>query len=222
MQDLLNKGVLFGQGSHVIQYGDGEQSKYGYLAWSKKSLSTVTVKDLSSRRKYVKVARLSELFAQEVKEYVLSDVSRIGLPVYPSFCVSTQALVRMKFGDVVFQKDVSAESFECAVVIKGRRDPEQSKDGTFLAFTEQFIDWMRTEFLQDAKEQFVGQAPTKFGNVEKHLTQWTKDFHIELNSNKTRNDLDGALVFKLVEELTDGNAVNNTVEIIVAAKQPVR
>jgi hypothetical protein len=218
MQDLLKHGVLFGKGSHVIQYQQENEKRYGYMHWDHKQIITLSVKDLLNPRKHVKVARLSELFAQEQKEMALSNASRIGLPVYPSFMVPTKTAVRMKFGDVTYQRDLSAQqNFECAIVIKGRRDPAHDEQGAyFLAFTEQFANWMRTEFLPSAKERFGGgTVPPKFSNVENFMGSWA-DLHIELKGGKTHSDVGGALKFSLVDELDGADAGNNMVEVVVA------
>lgn len=221
MEDLLKQHVLFGKGSHVVQYKNSDQKKYAYIRWGIKKLRTISAKDLSNTRKYTKVARLSELFAQEVKELALSDASRIGVPVYPAFLVSTHAAVKMKFSQTItLQKDLSAQSFECAIVTKGRTDPDKSTEVHFLAFTEQFADWIRDEFLPEAKAKFPdGKLPAKFSNIDTFLQQWS-DCNVELKNGTSKSECGGALKFKFVDKIDDVDASeNDTIEIVVAARK---
>lgn len=218
MEELLKEGILFGNGSHVIQYGEGAKKTYAYIRWNKKGLRTISVKDLSSTRKYSKIARLSELFAQEIKEQVLSDVSRIGLPIYPTFSVSARILVRCKFGNMSHECDLSAEDFEGAMVTKGKVE-STSQEIYVIGFAEQFATWMRTEFIPQAKGKFNGgKIPNEFLNIEEFFNDWS-NYNVELAKNKQKSECGGPLVFKFVEQINDGEAPNNKVEIIVAAAE---
>jgi hypothetical protein len=216
LEELMKHKVLFGQSRHVIRYD--HKKTYGLIEWDKKRLTTISVADLNKPRKYMKVARLSELFAQEVKELVLSDVSRIGLPVYPAVYMPRHVAVKMKFGANVLNRDLRGESFECAIVVKGRREG-QKEDTKFLSLTDQFARWVRAVFIPEAKAKFAGgQIPAKFTTLENHFNQWKIDLSVELSKNST-SQLDGALVFKQVEALDEFDARDGCMEIIVSAQQ---
>lgn len=218
--ELTQQGsTLFGENVHLAKYMDGTKPKYTKLSWDKKRLVTLSVKELMLPKKYTKVARLSEMFAQEAKEQALSTASRVGLPVHPSFAASTEVFIRMKFGDVDCHHDLSTSSeFTCAAVLRGRRKDTKSKDTqSFVAFTEQFADWLRRDFLPTARKKFKGPVSAKFMNVERFFNDWKPGYQIELGGSNRKTFEGGALSFSLVDELDIGDVANNIFDIQVRA-----
>jgi len=211
--------TLFGESVHLAKYMDGTKPKYTKLAWDKKRLVTLSVKELMATKKYKKVARLSEMFAQEAKEQALSTASRVGLPVHPSFAASTEVFIRMKFGEVDQHHDFSASAdFTCAVVLRGRRrDAKPNETQSFIAFTEQFADWMRRDFLPMVKQRFEAPINAKFLNVEKFFNDWRPGYQVELSGSNRKAYLSGALSFGLVDEIDTGDVANNVLDIQVRA-----
>ncbi|QIB88076.1 hypothetical protein G3I75_21450 [Pseudomonas aeruginosa] len=93
------------------------------------------------------------MFAQEIKELALSQVSRVGTPIDPSFSVALHAFVRLKLNlsrdnIVEFQADLADEDFVSAVLAMGREaseDPESSESSSLektVLFSAQFQEWM--------------------------------------------------------------------------------
>ncbi len=218
--ELTQQGsTLFGESVHLAKYMDGAKARYTKLSWDKKRLVTLSVKELMSTAKYKKVARLSEMFAQEAKEQALSTASRVGLPVHPSFVASTEVFIRMKFGDAQHHHDLSASAdFTCAAVLRGRRKDSTSKDTqSFIAFTEQFADWMRREFIPAAKLKFTSTVNTKFLNVERFFADWKPGYQVELGGSNKKVLAGGVLSFSLVDQIDTGDAANNIFDIQVRA-----
>lgn len=159
MEELLKAGALFGKGSHVIQYGQGADKKYAYINWDPGAFRTYPVKEMENTACFTRVARLSEMFAQEVKELAMAKASRVGIQVNPPFAVSAKVVVRCKYSGVAHDDDLSTMGFESAMVIKGRVDTKSSQDGKILGFTEQFVEWMRGTFFEAARARLPSGPP---------------------------------------------------------------
>lgn len=219
MEELLKAGALFGKGSHVIQYGEGTDKKYAYINWDPGAFRTYPVKDMANAARFTRVARLSEMFAQEVKELAMSKASRVGIQVNPPFAVSAKVVVRCKYAGVAHDDDLSTMGFESALVIKGRADPESNQDGKILGFTEQFVDWMRGTFFETARARLpAGTAvPAKLEAAERFFAEW-KEFHVDLGGGQKKGVGEGGCVtFKYMLEVDAAEAGANALEIIVSA-----
>ena len=221
MEVLLTKKSLFGKGSHVIRYRTEGQSEYAHIKWMlKRGLVTLPAKLLMSTEEYKKVARLSELFAQEVKELVLGEVSRVGIPIDTVFSVAGTVAVRINFivgkdeDPIVMERDLSDKDFISAVITKGRLDGTEDDSQEFLVFTQQFSEWLKTEFFPAVRENFR-KYPAKLEAVEKFFGEWTA-WHVLLNNQRMKTECGGSLSFKYGSSETP--CANNRMEIIVSGQ----
>lgn len=197
---LENEKGLFGDGRYLVGYNHESKRRYALLDWASSVLTTIKARDLSDATKYQRIARLSELFAHEVKTRVLSNASRVGIQTYPTLTLSTQAHVSMKFGAVTMEIDASDQQFQCVVVVKGRTDQKKAGDARYAVFTEQFVEWVRKTFLKSAESRFTGAVPTKFTNVKTYFGQPT-NIHLDLKTGTEGSECGGVLRVSIVEDL---------------------
>jgi hypothetical protein len=223
LEGLLLKRSLFGKGSHVISFKSSEGTKYAHIAWRlNRGLISVPVNSLMNDFK--KIARLSELFAQEVKELAVADLSRVGTPVDPMFAVAGHVTVRVKLslgkelGTAFVEYDLSDMHFISAVITRGRLEEPgvtaQTEDRWFLVFTQQWVDWVKQVFLPEVR----GQCPSpnaKLKQLEDFFAQWST-WHLELNENGSRFECGGTLLFKYGKN--DSSCPSNRMEVIVSGQ----
>lgn len=225
LAELLGKKALYGGGKHVIRFRQDE--RYGYIEWTlKKGLITHPVSALKDQQRFKKIARLSEVFAQEIKELALSDVSRVGTPVEPTFAVEAGVIVRAKFNlqqqaggpkpdPLKLQVDLQDKSFISAVLTKGRLTSEQGLPEV-IVFTHQFRNWMLKEFLPQLRGEQL--APTKLKSVEDNLAG-RPHWHVPLTDNHSAKELNGNLRYEVVEPGKELEEIKGDgVEILVAVK----
>lgn len=218
MASLLQKKTLFGKGSHVIRYRSTNGSEFAHITWKvKKGLKTLPVNALASQ--YKKTARLSELFAQEVKELALADASRIGVPVDPMFAVAGKVEVRVNFtlanGEepVRLAMDLSDKDFISAVITKGRVDSNKSEPQEILVFTDQFSTWLLQEFFPAVRAKTTRQI-AKLMPIEDFFLQW-QTWHVVLSS-PSKYECNGALLFRHGSGDGSADCPSNKMEIIVS------
>jgi hypothetical protein len=226
LEGLLQKKSLFGKGSHVISYKTAEGTRYAHIEWRlKKGLISVPVRALMCELNFKKIARLSELFAQEVKELALADLSRVGTPVDPMFVVAGNVVVRLNLNvgrgvePVTVEHDLADKPFISAVITRGRLEESgettaEPEDREFLVVTQQFVDWIRQEFLPEVKEKCP--APNgKLQQLEVFFAQWST-WNIMLNENRSKSECGGTLLFKYGK--IEGACTSNRMEIIVSGQ----
>ena len=100
LADLLSPQSFFGKVEenfkHLFRRRSGQHVEYSLVEWTPKLLTTVKQQKLCDSAKFVRRARLNELFGQKVKEEALRQVGRIGVPVDPSFSSALAATIRLK------------------------------------------------------------------------------------------------------------------------------
>lgn len=224
LEGLLLKKSLFGKGSHVISYKTSEETRYAHIEWRlKKGLISVPVRSLMGDFK--KIARLSELFAQEVKELAVADLSRVGTPVDPMFAVAGHVIVRVNLSPgkdvepVVVEHDLADKHFISAVITRGRLEESgetstEAEDHEFLVFTQQFVDWIKQEFLPEVKEK-CRQPSGKLRQLEEFFAQWST-WHVMLNEKGNKSECGGTLSFKYGKN--EASCGSNRMEVIVSGQ----
>jgi hypothetical protein len=219
---LLSKKALYGKGNHVIRFKEDNTATYAHVIWTlKKGLITQPVADLMDSKRFKKVGRLSEIFAQEVKDLALSDASRVGTPIEPTFAIASNVIVRAQFGvqgedPLKLQCDLNDETFISAVLTKGRTNVEDSNLAEIIVFTLQFSNWLLKTFLP----QLIGDrdVPPKVKAVSEKLASRT-EWHVALGPNRSFSECDGALCFKVLDDANELPTLqNNRLEILVSAK----
>lgn len=176
---LLDKNYAFGKGHLVLRRpvaADG-QSVYSRITWDVKRLCTVPISRLKDPAQFGRVARLSEVFTQEIRELSLANIARIGTPVDPSFSVAMHCMVRLKLAmgkeqeDLLMQEDLSDWDCLSAIMAMGRDAGEQDSEvKKTVIFSHQFQDWFVSVFLADAIKRADARS-TKLVNVK----EWFED-----------------------------------------------
>lgn len=182
---MAYKNALFGKGSHVMRYqGKRGALKYTHVQWdTKQGLHSLKAGKLQTATVYQRVARLSDSFAQEIKELTLSHASRVGIPVDPAFAIAASATVRIKLkrpgrdGQIIeHEQALAGEHFTCAVISRARVRAEgkaDTKTDTMLVLTPQFVDWLQEDFLDQAQRKLLDQPLPMLDEFVKFLSEWS-------------------------------------------------
>lgn len=172
LSTLLHKSYSFGQGGLVLKLlnGGGEIS-YSNIIFDYKSLKTMAVSVAQDSKKFRRIARLTEIFAQELKTLALNHASRIGVPIDPSFSVGLKAKVRYHFtGDakgapvVTGEFDADGKEFLPAVLAMGRQLGDSG-----LSYTVMFSLQFKDQLQRALSEKLANQASNKLGAVKAHF-----------------------------------------------------
>lgn len=203
LSELLGKSYSFGKGQLVLKHAIEGRSVYSKISWDKKRICTIKRRDFNNRDVYVRMARLSEVFTNEVKELALSHLARVGTPIDPSFSVALKALVRCKIKlskdtAVEFFHDLSDKDFVSAILSMGREaNADDNSDAAPLEetilFSAQFHSWI-IDVLQEEGEKLP--AGSDRGKFEKILNFFGDPKNLRVISGK--NIESGAIKIKYV------------------------
>lgn len=148
---LLEQSAHYGKGFNLVTYLMNGQKQLGRITWKKDRTLTRPAGNLADPDKYIRLTRLSELFAHEIKDFALSNLSRIGLPVAPSVQKVAIVEVRMKFtlgqGIPPFEEVRTAPAGPdvSALIALGRIAPGGSEE-KLIMLTEAFRTWFFSTF----------------------------------------------------------------------------
>lgn len=158
LQELLSKAYQFGKGHLVLKHTEGGEQQFSRIKWEAKKFSTIPASQLQTATAFKRMARLSEIFTQEVKELVLSHVARVGTPIDPSFSIAVQALVRIKINvgpgqpAIEYASNSDAFDFVSGVLAMGREastegdvESESKSLEKTVIFSRQFRLWLQGE-----------------------------------------------------------------------------
>ena len=228
LSSLIAKKYAFGKGHIVIRSLVADKPLYRCVVWDHKRLTTIRHKDLASVG-YERIARMSEIFVNEVKELALSQVARIGTPIDPSFSVAVQFVVRLRIPvgkgvpDINFFADLSDKDFVQAVLAMGRSAPletaEAAEPGDLqktIVFSYQFKEWIVGEL--SALEPENEEKNEKLKRIIAFFSdpQFSK---IELKPNGTTSELGGLISFSLKNAPPDAVESKTGMEIIAFPMQ---
>lgn len=190
LAELLNKNYKFGKGHLVLRTAsENGACHYSIVRWDDKRICTIPYASLSKAKVFPRIARLSEIFAQEAKEMALAKLSRIGTPVDPSFSVALHCLVRLRLSmgkgedPLEMIEDLSDRDFVCAISAMGREDDLQEPTKTII-FSHQFQDWLVSEFLNEAIQK-AGQYGTKLQTATEFFSD-VKNLKVHFSKNIVR------------------------------------
>lgn len=214
LQDLLSKAYEFGKGSLVLKHKGHDGWQYSRIKWQIKRLTSVVVNDLKDHAKYKRIARLAEVFAQEVKDLALSQVSRVGTPIDPSFSVALQALVRLNIPagkgaqPIEFVADLSEFDYVPAVMAMGREaklsgdnDSDKPLEKTVI-FSRQFIEWLQSK-LDELKQ---AHNITKLNNISEHFGEPTS-YKVALNASSQASAVNGDVKISYTDSQPEATTV---------------
>lgn len=187
LSTLLHKSYGFGQGGLVLKFSTADGAvAYRSIIFEYKSLRTMPASVLQNARAYRRVARLTEIFAQEIKTLALNHAARVGVPIDPSFSIGLKAKVRFHFtGDgpgvpaVEGEMDSDGSEFLPAVLAMGRQLGDSSLNRTVM-FSLQF----KYQLQRMLSEKLAQQASNKL--------QAVKDFFDKADSYKVVFDGDSS------------------------------
>lgn len=142
LADLIGHHSFFGkdeeqQFKHLLRQGNGKCVSYALVEWNPKQLTTVMESDLRDGTQYQRRAKLNELFGQEVKEEALRQVSRVGVPVDPSFSSALGAIVRLKLAKKKYYVEEVPDNFVSGIFVSAN---EQNR--ARITLSEEFIGFL--------------------------------------------------------------------------------
>lgn len=137
--DVVQHSMAFGRDSkkghfkHLLRLSDGEHPTFLLVEWHPKKIITIGANKL---QRYRRIARLNELFCQEIKEDALRSVGRVGVPVDPAFSVPLGAtIVYTPKGSAPVHKEVPDADTISGVFTSGNfQNPPQ------IILAEEFIE----------------------------------------------------------------------------------
>ncbi|WJM78527.1 hypothetical protein QTJ10_10950 [Xanthomonas hortorum pv. vitians] len=144
---LLSLGAAYGKGSSFVTYYDDGELLRGLVEWRKGDVVTRPAGELNDPDKFVRLTRLSEIFAHEVKDFVLSNLSRVGLPVAPNVqaVATVEVSLSLQLGrdidPISFRNTVPNEGGIAALITKGRAPGERDEDEVVM-LTGFFREWL--------------------------------------------------------------------------------
>ena len=228
LSTLIARKYAFGKGHTVLQNEENGKPVYRCVKWDYKRLTTIRHADLTSVN-YRRIARMSEIFVQEVKELALSQVARIGTPVDPSFSVAVQLAVRLRIAtgkdlpEISFFADLSDRDFVQAVLAMGRNAPTgtdgSSEPGDLqktIVFSHQFQEWIVGE---------LNNLLAANGSDNEKLSRIIGFFSdpnfskVELKPSGATSALGGLISFSLKDAPPDSEDAKAGIEIIAFPMQ---
>ncbi|AWV06258.1 hypothetical protein [Marilutibacter maris] len=221
------KNALFGKGSHVMRYqGKRGALKYAHVHWDHtQGLHSVKASDLIAGKTYRRIARLSDAFAQEIKELALSHASRVGIPVDPAFAIAATANVRMRLkrpvrdGEIIeHEQCLAGEDFTCAVASRAKViDGVRTKLETMLVLTPQFVSWLHEEFLEQVRQKLGNQPLPLLDEFVTFFKAWTLP-QLTSSSPKGASEFDGRVVVRY-GAVPEGTCPDNRLEIYLTEQE---
>lgn len=175
--ELLQAGTGFGKGKHFLKYMRREVLHKGAIKWDTKTgLITRPARDLADPAAFVRLGRMTELFAYELKDLAISQVSRVGLPVAPSVQRAGSVVVRGNFplgqgvDPLVFHAEAPGAPTICALITSGRLSADEGESGLVM-FTDAFRSWFAEQILPQLAEQAA--ANIKVNAVLTGINHWS-------------------------------------------------
>jgi hypothetical protein len=218
---LLELSTSFGQGSHLLNYRAGAEQRQGVIRWEFKNLKTRPAGELANLERYVRIGRMAELFAYEVKEKALSNLSRIGLPVTPSIQLAASVHVLAKFNGgkgiepLILNAPAPGRPAVCALVAKGRI--AQGKDDTeMVMLTEQFREWF-TEEVQPHLLACDGAIKPRVEAVLGELAKWS-EWRVALDKGTGKTGFADFVVKKVSGDIPQG--AHSGIEVYIVPEVP--
>lgn len=228
LSSLIAKKYAFGKGYIVIQSVEQGRPVYRRVRWDHKRLTTIRHADLAGTS-FKRIARMSEVFVQEVKELALSQVSRIGTPIDPSFSVAVQLAVRLRIPtgkdtpEINFFADLSDREFVQAVLAMGRSAPAgvdaSAEPGDLqktIVFSYQFQEWI----VGELNTLLAANAPSneKLARIIGFFSD-PNFSKIELKPSGATNELGGLISFSLKDAPPDSDQAKAGIEVIAFPMQ---
>ena len=184
--ELLQAGAVFGKGKHFLKYELDGAPHQGAIQWDwKTGLITRPAQVLGDAAAFIRLGRMTELFAYELKDLALSHVSRVGLPITPYVQRAGSVVVRANFalGKGVDPLDLILQAPDapmiCALVTRGRLNEDSSESGVIM-LTDAFRAW----FAQTVVPRLAASAnqSTKLEAVLQNIAAWS-EWALHFDSN---------------------------------------
>lgn len=178
--ELFELEGLFGQKKHLMRYHDQGEEKWGLITWKVGALLTREAGQLANESEFMRLGRMSEVFAHEVKHLAMSNASRIGLPVVPTVVrpASVRVLGHFKFGrDSELNIDETApESLEVPALVTKGRLVSGGSPAQIIQFTAHFREW----FLENIVPRLDAASNSKTDTLVASLKSWN-DWRVSLH-----------------------------------------
>ncbi|WP_047392886.1 hypothetical protein [Chitinibacter sp. ZOR0017] len=204
LSTLIDSSYKFGQGGLVLKLPSAEDGfSYSKIKFEYKLLKTLPVSAAQNNQKYRRVARLTEVFAQELKTLALNHTARVGVPIDPSFSIGLKVKVRYHFtadkqGEPVVTGEFDADGSEFlpAVLAMGRQLGDSDLNPTVM-FSRQF----KAKLQKALAEKHDQQNNKKLKVIENHFAN-PESYKVALDRNsRGKTLLNGQIVIKYSAKL---------------------
>lgn len=193
--DLIQHSTAFGKDDslghfkHLLRLSDGEETSFLLVEWHPKEIITICASEL---KLYKRIARLNELFCQEIKEDALRCVGRVGVPVDPAFNIPLGATIVY----TPKRKDTIHIEVPDSEIISGVFTSGNFQNTPRIILAEEFIERFcdeATRIKQAAEDDpSLEDICAKFEEARSHfLTSGGEGFEIK---KKNKNTLPGGKV----------------------------
>ncbi|MCX9158531.1 hypothetical protein OPU71_20605 [Niveibacterium sp. 24ML] len=198
LSTLIHNSYGFGQGGLVLRLpAAGGEASYSNIVFDYKSLRTLPVSVLQDSKRHRRIARLTEIFAQEIKTLALNNASRVGVPIDPSFSIGLKAKVRYRFcGDgrdapsVEGEFDADGAGFYPAVLAMGRQLGDSE-----LYFTVMFSLQFKEQLQKTLEEKLAQQSSNKLKVVAEHFAK-PDNFKVVFDGGSKSKSFNGGITIR--------------------------
>lgn len=200
LRDLLRHKSVFGktQNSFKHLFTNSEGSDFSVVEWEPQSIVTLPHQYLvGADVKYL--AKINEIFAQEVKEEALRQAGRVGVPVDPSFSTALDATLNLK---LTGRGNFHVENIQSTEFISGILVSGNEQNTIKLTLSAEFL-----ERLDRLKEELSAVGKTLDESSEKSIAKLIEEGGRGLEfGKKNALALDGGFRVRFVEKFTLGTA----------------
>lgn len=212
LSTLIDRTYKFGQGGLVLKLPTSNgKFCYSKIDFDYKSLKTLPTSFAQDPKKYRRVARLTEIFAQEIKTLALNHASRVGVPIDPSFSIGLKVKVRYRFTadeqggpELTGEFEADGAEFLPAVLAMGRQLGDSTLNPTVM-FSRQF----KEKLQKTLADKYAQQSNKKLRAVEEYFAK-PESYKVALDrSSRGKNMLNGQVNIKYYQKLPQlGQAKN--------------
>lgn len=177
LADLIGQHSFFGIDDkcfkHLLRQNDQQNIVYSLVEWEPKKITTIKVSALQNAKHFQRRAKLSELFGQEIKEEALRQVSRIGVPVDPSFSSALGATIKLKLSKNNPNELEVPDDFISGIFVSAN---EQNKAN--ISLSEEFIYFLENHInsLQASHPNLL--TPKITDGISTFINEWKNGFKL--------------------------------------------
>ncbi|MGZ8182945.1 MAG: hypothetical protein ACXWT1_13375, partial [Methylobacter sp.] len=222
LADLIGQHSFFGIDveeqkkyfKHLLRQNDQQKIVYSLVEWDPKKITTIKVSALQNTKHFQRRAKLNELFGQEIKEEALRQVSRIGVPVDPSFSSALGATIKLKLSKKNPNELEVPDDFISGIFVSanGQNKANISLSEEFIYFLENYINSLQashpnllTPKITDGISTFINEWKNGFKLPKSNEISYSGGFKVQFMNKFVRGSFkpDYGIIFYPRGRVTD-------------------